>query len=118
MAGTAVGGHQLDGVLAVDQVELLREIDGARETPRVGVEGGLRVDLQLLVLARVRLFESEVNLVGQPCRSTSRVGQADCGREVKEGLVGALLLLVRQVADVSGVVPGFALEGFGGGERV
>ena len=61
---TRVNSYELHAILAIDEVELIREVNNTFEKLCFLYESGLCVDLQLLILILVSLLKSQIDLAG------------------------------------------------------
>ena len=75
-------------VLAIDEVELFREVDRAGEAAILAVIRSLRVNRELLALAPVLLLQGQVDLIRLADPLAEIVVQVNADRVVQVGGIG------------------------------
>ena len=92
-------------VLAIDEIELLREVDCAGKAAIFGVIRGLCIDRELLALAPVLLLQGQVDLIRLADPFAEIVVQVNADRVVQVGGICAQLILRLEGRDVRRVLP-------------
>lgn len=92
-------------VLAINEVELFREVDRAGKAAILAVIRSLRVNRELLALAPVLLLQGQVDLIRLADPFAEIVVQVNADRVVQVGGIGTQLILRLEGRDVRQVLP-------------